>query len=802
MSRLLDISKLNPPLNITVVKDEEALEKLKTFLSTVRFLGFDIETNMVNHYYNRRIRTLQLGNKEQQFVIDLLPFVQKRYPGLDPETIFMGGMGNYSCVEVFKPIVEVIKPALESKEIIKIGHNIEFDYQMAKWCLGIRSCSFFCTFLAEKILFAGYDHFKQQNRWGLKALINRYFNFEISKDEQCGFDLKSELTSSQIEYAALDCRLVLGLRDKQKEALLDQGLGMTAKIEFSAIPAFGDMHMNGMFLNKEDWSKHVEKVKKDYDEVITKMDEHFIPVLGRKFVLNYDLELMEREWRTSPTKTRDEQAIRRQKKASFHAANKAMRESIEKFKDCPGEANINYASPEQMLDGLLKLGYKSSKLPDTSDRTLKKLGYNDPLIKAIREFRSLNKLLSSYGMGFIENINPDTGRVHSRFHQIGAATGRPSSDDPNLLNIVNDQAFRSCFQASPGYKLITIDCAGQELRIMAEASQEPVMLDAFLKGWDVHSVGAEIIFGDTWNKYAVKDGKYQAYEKITLPAEEELLEPALQENSSEIVDKHWKSDKWDWVIKDTIAKDCTYVTKHEKCSCPGHKNLRNQIKAINFGIAYGMEAKKLADDLSIEEDEAQKLLDKYRASFPTLIKYLEESGNKAANTGESRTLSGRRRIYRRVSYEQAQKYVMEDYLCKKLNKKTINWEKINQDSANEAREFATSKRTGKKMMALTNNIRREGKNAPIQGGGCDIMKIAMGCMSSPSGFQFMWNRLETDFGAKFLLFPYDEFVVEAKEENVEEVCQYLAQCIKEAGAMIIKSIPMESEWQIDTYWKK
>jgi DNA polymerase I len=153
------------------------------------------------------------------------------------------------------------------------------------------------------------------------------------------------------------------------------------------------------------------------------------------------------------------------------------------------------------------------------------------LIDTIRLYRETKKVLTTYGEGFIRDyIDPDTGLIHASIIQLAAETGRTSSRNPNIQNIPRGSDWRACFVARPGYKLITMDYNGCELRILAEYSREKVFIDAFLQGWDVHSVGAEIIFGDEW-KNAAEEG-------------------------------------------------CAYYTKHEKCGCKLHKELRDKIKAI------------------------------------------------------------------------------------------------------------------------------------------------------------------------------------------------------------------------------
>src|ERR1039457_5192871 len=121
-------------------------------------------------------------------------------------------------------------------------------------------------------------------------------------------------------------------------------------------------------------------------------------------------------------------------------------------------------------------GITAQKLPHTNDKTLDKLatvgepggvGYKKGLrvIDLVRDFRELQKAISNYGTDFLKDyISTITGRIHSSINQIGAETGRTSSDNPNIQNIPKDPAYRHCFKARKGYKMITTDVAGCELR--------------------------------------------------------------------------------------------------------------------------------------------------------------------------------------------------------------------------------------------------------------------------------------------------------------------------------------------------
>jgi DNA polymerase-1 len=376
----------------------------------------------------------------------------------------------------------------------------------------------------------------------------------------------------------------------------------------------------------------------------------------------------------------------------FMAARKQTNTLLKNMDKYEGEAAINYGAPAQVLKALRKMGFTASKLKSTDDRSLKissehpswdmkKSKKEDPqlekvgVIDTVRLYRETGQLLKSYEDWIKDYKNPITGLFHSRIDLLGAATGRTSSSNPNVQNIPKGSDWRSCFVCPEGYVVATLDYSGCELRILAEYSQEKAFLDAFLKDWDVHSVGAEIIFGKKW--------------------------------------------------KDAAEAGCAYYTDHQKCKCKGHKELRDQIKAINFGIAYGMEAKKLSETVEITEDEAKELLKVYRAAFPTLIKYLEASGKSATMKFEARTLAQRRRLFHKPLWQEA---VAKAIL--KLKDKGIVGQAPN------------SKQISSAYKAMYSAIEREGKNTPIQGSNADMAKIAAGCGFDKSGKGFMWHELE------------------------------------------------------------
>jgi DNA polymerase-1 len=357
-----------------------------------------------------------------------------------------------------------------------------------------------------------------------------------------------------------------------------------------------------------------------------------------------------------------------------------------------------------------------------------------PVIDLLRLYRSITKRLGTYGCRWVNDSNwedekgnaghlfPGTGRLHSYIDQLGAATGRTTSTKPNIQNLPREAEVRACFDAPEGYCIITLDFNGCELRLLAEMSGEKVLIAAFNAGWDVHSCGAEIIFGEEWKNAAEPGCKY--YEK-----------------------------------------------DHQKCSCKTHKKLRDQVKALNFGIMYGKGPYSFAQELGITKDEAEKILAKWKRAFPRATKFLEESGNSAKTNMECRTLSGRRRAWVRPTWDDAKKYVQESLpegVC------------------------ATSDQIRKKYGSMFSSIEREGKNGPIQGSNACIAKIAM---------YYIWQGIRK-FGAFQVNFVHDENVIQCPVDTAVACKELVLDCMRRAGAILVKQVVMEAEGNIADCWLK
>lgn len=249
--------------------------------------------------------------------------------------------------------------------------------------------------------------------------------------------------------------------------------------------------------------------------------------------------------------------------------------------DMAGESfNIN--SPKQLGVILFeKLGLPHGKKTKSGWSTkadiLEKLAENHPIVASVLEYRTYQKLKTTYCDSLVSLVNPATGRIHSKFHQTGTVTGRLSSSDPNMQNIPTrtklGREIRRMFAAKDGCVLVDADYSQIELRILAHLSQDENMINAFRSGMDIHAVTASQVLG--------------------IP-----------------IDK---------------------LTKEERASA----------KAINFGIVYGMGEYSLAQDLGISFKQAKDYMDGYFAKYSGVRQFMDNVKKEAHENGYVKTMMNR-----------------------------------------------------------------------------------------------------------------------------------------------------------------
>jgi DNA polymerase-1 len=422
-------------------------------------------------------------------------------------------------------VLQQLKPLLEDESQAKVGQNLKYDMSvLANHGITLRGVRY-DTMLESYVLDSTATR-HDMDSLALKYLAHNTIHFE----DVAGKGAK-QLTFNQVPvetaapYAAEDADVTLRLHQTLQPRLdeLPALVGLYRDIEMPLVPVLSRMERNGVLVDRD-------LLAQQSTELALRMGEI----------------------------------------------------EIEAFAAADGPFNIN--SPKQIQEilfekqGLPVLKKTPKGQPSTAEAVLQELALDYPLPRLILEYRSLSKLKSTYTDKLPQQIDADTGRVHTSYHQAVAATGRLSSSDPNLQNIPirskEGKRIREAFIAPEGFKLVAADYSQIELRIMAHLSRDAGLLRAFSEGADIHRATAAEVFG------------------LSLEA----------------------------------------VTSDE----------RRSAKAINFGLIYGMSAFGLARQLGITRGEAQDYVDLYFSRYPGVRTFMDETRERAREQGYVETLFGRR----------------------------------------------------------------------------------------------------------------------------------------------------------------
>ena len=464
-------------------------------------------------------------------------FKDAEYIGLDTET---EGMDCYTkkivmlqlwynnvtyVIDTRVTSILPLKEILESKLIL--GQNLKFDYKFLK-AAGITLSNIYDTFLAECCLTNGLEN----RELGLAALAKNYCGIILDKSTRNQFtELNGQpFTEKQIVYGVGDVTCLLEIKNKQEIKIKELDTVEWVQNEMEVCLALADIEYNGMGFNTEAWLELATKASLNVHTYTEELDE-----------------LVRQEPKLSKFVAKSIQGnLFAEEDASFKHGR---------------DINIKWSSPIQMDKVFKVLGLD---LDSTGERFLSKYQNQYPLIKKFIDYKKQAKLVTTYGKDFLKYINPATQRIHTNFWQVLTTTRISSGDkhSPNMQNIPSKNEYRNCFTCRPGFKMVSCDFSGQELKLTAFGSDEPLWVDAFIKGEDLHSNVASMVF------------------KVPL------------ENVR---------DKPDFLRG---------------------KSYRDAAKTVNFGLIYGMSKYKLADTLSISIEDADSIIKNYFKATVKLNNFL------------------------------------------------------------------------------------------------------------------------------------------------------------------------------------
>ncbi len=430
-------------------------------------------------------------------------------------------------------VLKEFESVLANPAIQKIGQNIKYDILLLKW-YGIEVKGvLFDTMLAHYLIDADARH-------GMDVLAENYLQYSpVSITELIGKKGKTQGSMRDVavdvvkEYAAEDADITLQLKEVFEPMLTaTQASDLASKVENPLVYVLADMEFEGV-----------------------KIDKEVLALLSKELAV--DIDIAEKE--------------------IFELAG----------------VKFNIASPKQLGEVLfdkLQLDPKAKKTKtgqyQTGEDILSLLAPKHEIVQHILSFRTLQKLKSTYVDALPEMINPKTGRVHTSYNQAVAATGRLSSNNPNLQNIpiktARGREVRKAFIAKDAnHVIISADYSQIELRVIAEMAKEENMLQAFVNGLDIHTATAANIYNVAVNE----------------------------------------------------------VTTEQ----------RRNAKAVNFGIIYGQSAFGLSQNLNIPRKEAAEIIEQYFIQFPKIKNYMAQTIDFARENGYVETIMKRRRYLRDIN---------------------------------------------------------------------------------------------------------------------------------------------------------
>ncbi|RXG22376.1 DNA polymerase I [Leeuwenhoekiella marinoflava] len=439
--------------------------------------------------------------------------------------------------EEAQQLIEEFRPFFESEEIEKIGQNLKYDIKvLANYDVTVKG-KLFDTMIAHYLINPDMRH-------NMDVLAETYLNYTpVSIEELIGKKGKNQKSMAdvsveqQTEYAVEDADVTLQLKEHFEKEMGDANTQkLFDEIEIPLVQVLADMEVEGINL-----------------------DQEFLGSLAA--ALNNDIQSLE---------------------------GKIYEEA---------GAEFNIGSPKQLGEILfdkLKLVDKPKKTRtgqySTAEDVLSYLAPDHEIIQHVLDYRGLSKLKSTYVDALPAQVNSNTGRVHTDYMQTVAATGRLSSNNPNLQNIPirterGRQVRKAFVPRNENYVLLAADYSQIELRIIAALSQEETMMKAFQDGEDIHASTAAKVFN-----------------------------VALEE-----------------------------VTRAQ----------RSNAKTVNFGIIYGVSAFGLSNQTDLTRSESKELIDTYYKTYPKLRNYMSEQVDFARDHGYVSTVLGRRRYLKDINSSNA-----------------------------------------------------------------------------------------------------------------------------------------------------
>jgi DNA polymerase I-like protein with 3'-5' exonuclease and polymerase domains len=643
---------------------------------------------------------------------------------------------------------KIVKKKLEDKTIQKIIHNALYEYVVCRFH-GIIIENVYDTMLAEKVLMGGLEN----EDYALADISYKYLRLIMDKSLQVSF-ADNIVTDEKILYGITD---VAHLNTIKRIQLMDaavKDLLNVIGLENDVVLAFGDITFNGMKLDKEKWRENerlawplVHEAKKNIDKWLDcepfksyAYAKGYISDKDRS-TINYNSHqqkgellklvfpdiagaslgvvksyLRDRGPSLSPEQmdilsglmVKDHEPLDKYL-LQHHRDYLVQQEYIIPA----GKVTINWGSWQQTLPLFQEA---IPKLKGTSEEERNK--HVHPILVDFAKYGQALKLVTDLGEEWINKyVGPD-GYVRTNFNQI-VSTGRCASSNPNMQNITVDELvgtrYRNAFICEPDEEFVDSDYVSQELVIIAYISKDPVFMEAIQNGWDLHSIAAELVYKSKW--------------------------------------------------KDAAEKNCAYYESKQKCNCKKHKVMRYDCKTINFMLAYGGGAHKLAGELEITLKQAEALIKEYFAAFPGIGRTLDFLGRFGLENGFIMTLA--------------------PFFRKRWFPYWREW-----------KNYAEAHIQGIKYVPTLGEIERASKNQPIQGSSADITKCAMVLVREYVRDNNLWDKI------KLCAQVHDQITTVVKKDTSHGWAPVFDELMCQAGRIVVPTGILRADTNITPTWTK
>lgn len=414
---------------------------------------------------------------------------------------------------------------LKYKDILQdsylIGQNLKFDLQFL-FNYGIVPARIYDTMIVEQLLHLGYPN--SAISYSLKAIARKRLGIDIDKSVR-GEIIWRGLDARVIVYAAGDVRYLYDIMMSQWEDCKKQGCTKGARLENDAVIPIAYMEWCGIHLDANKWKAKMQKDKQHLDASKKALDDFIIRLSKEGFKCPFRDGMGNIFYRDVPPEEFKKYVFINRQGDLFLGFN------------LEPQVTINWSSSQQVTKIAKLLGFdtvvKDKKTGEDKDSVLEKQlkgqkGICDEFLKLYFDYQGYAKVVSSFGQGHLNVINPITHRIHTSFKQLGASSGRmscgsqqPNTDlakvnnikpsectYPNIQQLPSDEETRAAFTAEEGNLMVDCDFSALESRLGADIYNEPNMIDEFLHGsGDMHSLCAKLVFHEELKDIPTKDVK-------------------------------------------------------------------------------------------------------------------------------------------------------------------------------------------------------------------------------------------------------------------------------------------------------